>query len=58
VPVPAAPPDEAHAGGPHHPPVPGVFLWHSPHGHTWLRDPDDPTDLTPDTTEPPREPER
>jgi hypothetical protein len=33
--------------------LPGVFVWHSPHGHTWVRDPGGTTDLTPDTVEPP-----
>ena len=32
---------------------PGVFLWHGPHGHTWLRDPTGTTDLTPPTLDPP-----
>jgi hypothetical protein len=36
--------------------VPGVFVWHSPHGHTWLRDPGGTTDLTPDTVEAPVDP--
>jgi hypothetical protein len=31
--------------------LPGVFVWHSPHGHTWLRDKDGTTDLTPETVE-------
>jgi hypothetical protein len=33
--------------------LPGIYLWHSPHGHTWLRDQDGTTDLTPHTVEPP-----
>jgi hypothetical protein len=33
--------------------LPGVFVWHSPHGQTWLRDQGGTTDLTPDTVEPP-----
>jgi hypothetical protein len=49
---------KTHAGWTYYPLVPGVFVWHSPHGHTWLRDPDGTTDLTPDTPEPPGEPER
>jgi hypothetical protein len=32
---------------------PGVFLWCSPHGHTWLRDPAGTTDLTPPPVDPP-----
>jgi hypothetical protein len=35
---------------------PGTFLWRSPHGHTWLRDPDGTTDLTPPPVEPPADP--
>jgi hypothetical protein len=35
---------------------PGTFLWRSPHGHTWLRDPDLTTDLTPPPVEPPVNP--
>jgi hypothetical protein len=35
---------------------PGVFLWRSPHGHTWLRDASGTTDLTPDPVDPPTEP--
>jgi hypothetical protein len=26
---------------------PGTYLWTSPHGHTWLRDPGGTTDLSP-----------
>jgi hypothetical protein len=33
---------------------PGVFLWRSPHGHTWLRDATGTTDLTPPDVDPPR----
>jgi len=32
---------------------PGVFLWRSPRGYTWLRDPTGTTDLTPPSVEPP-----
>src|SRR4051794_5607473 len=32
---------------------PGVFLWRSPKGHTWLRDRTGTTDLTPPAMEPP-----
>jgi hypothetical protein len=32
---------------------PGVFLWRSPHAHTWLRDHTGTTDLTPETVDPP-----
>jgi len=32
---------------------PGVFLWHSPYGHTWLRDRTGTTDLTPPSLPPP-----
>jgi hypothetical protein len=32
---------------------PGVFLWRSPHGHTWLRDRSGTTDLTPPDVDPP-----
>jgi len=35
---------------------PGVFLWTSPHGHTWLRDHTGTTDLTPPTVDPPGQP--
>jgi hypothetical protein len=35
---------------------PGVFLWRSPHGHTWLRDPTGTTDLTPPEVDPPTDP--
>jgi hypothetical protein len=31
--------------------LPGVFVWHSPRSHTWLRDKDGTTDLTPETVE-------
>jgi hypothetical protein len=31
----------------------GVFLWRSPHGHTWLRDRSGTTDLTPQPVDPP-----
>jgi 5-methylcytosine-specific restriction endonuclease McrA len=44
---------KTHADWSYYPLVPGTFLWHSPHGHTWLRDPDGTTDLTPATLEPP-----
>jgi hypothetical protein len=33
--------------------LPGTYLWHSPHGHTWLHDQSGTTDLTPDDVEPP-----
>ncbi|HEY0903825.1 MAG TPA: HNH endonuclease [Marmoricola sp.] len=36
--------------------LPGVFLWHSPHGHTWIRDASGTTDLTSDAAEPSPEP--
>jgi hypothetical protein len=32
---------------------PGVFLWSSPHGLTWLRDATGTTDLTPAPVDPP-----
>jgi hypothetical protein len=32
---------------------PGVYLWRSPHGHTWLRDATGTTDLTPEPVDPP-----
>jgi hypothetical protein len=32
---------------------PGTYLWQSPHGHTWLRDPSGTTDLTPPDVDPP-----
>jgi hypothetical protein len=35
---------------------PGVFLWTSPHGYTYLRDPSGTTDLTPPPVEPPANP--
>jgi hypothetical protein len=35
---------------------PGVFLWHSPHGHTYLRDHTGTTDLTPTPVDPPSDP--
>ncbi|WP_310962720.1 HNH endonuclease signature motif containing protein [Nocardioides terrisoli] len=35
---------------------PGVFLWHSPHGHTWLRDASGTTDLTRLPVDPPGDP--
>jgi hypothetical protein len=35
---------------------PGVFLWRSPHGHTWLRDHAGTTDLTPPAVDPPADP--
>jgi hypothetical protein len=37
---------------------PGMFLWRSPHGHTWLRDHTGTTDLTPPPVEPPGHPDR
>jgi hypothetical protein len=49
---------KTHAGWSYYALVPGTFIWHSPHGHTWLRDQAGTTDLTPDTPEPPGEPER
>jgi hypothetical protein len=49
---------KTHAGWSYYALVPGTFIWHSPHGHTWLRDQAGTTDLTPDTIEPPGEPER
>jgi 5-methylcytosine-specific restriction endonuclease McrA len=35
---------------------PGTYLWTSPHGYTWLRDPGGTTDLTPPPAGPPTEP--
>jgi hypothetical protein len=35
---------------------PGVFLWRSPHGHTYLRDHTGTTDLTPPPVDPPSDP--
>jgi hypothetical protein len=49
---------KTHSGWSYYALVPGTFIWHSPHGHTWLRDQAGTTDLTPDTLEPPGEPER
>ena len=50
---------KTHSGWSYYMLLPGVFIWHSPHGHTWLREPDGTTDLTPDGVEPPGgEPER
>ncbi|RNM17775.1 HNH endonuclease [Nocardioides pocheonensis] len=34
---------------------PGTYLWHSPHGHTWLRDRTGTTDLSPPPVEPPHQ---
>jgi 5-methylcytosine-specific restriction endonuclease McrA len=34
--------------------LPGIYVWHSPHGHTWLRDRTGTDDLTPPKVEPPR----
>ncbi|HEX7715676.1 MAG TPA: HNH endonuclease, partial [Marmoricola sp.] len=31
----------------------GTYLWHGPHGHTWLRDASGTTDLTPPEPDPP-----
>jgi hypothetical protein len=45
---------KTHAGWTYTMLEPGVFLWHSPHGHTWLRDSSGTTDLTPDVDPPPR----
>jgi hypothetical protein len=42
---------KTHAGWTYYMLLPGVFVWHSPHGHTWLRDKDGTTDLTPETVE-------
>jgi hypothetical protein len=39
---------KTHAGWTYSMLVPGAFVWHSPHGHTWLRDPGGTTDLTTD----------
>jgi len=44
---------KTHAGWAYYMLLPGTFVWHSPHGHTWLRDQAGTTDLTPDTVEPP-----
>jgi hypothetical protein len=33
--------------------LPGIYVWHSPHGHTWLRDHTGTDDLTPPAVEPP-----
>jgi hypothetical protein len=35
---------------------PGTYLWHSPHGHTWLRDRAGTTDLSPPTVPSPADP--
>jgi hypothetical protein len=35
---------------------PGVFLWRSPYGYSWLRDQGGTTDLTPPPVEPPTDP--
>ncbi|RNM16287.1 HNH endonuclease [Nocardioides pocheonensis] len=35
---------------------PGTYLWHSPHGHTWLRDRTGTTDLRPPTVPSPGDP--
>ncbi|HEY1119053.1 MAG TPA: HNH endonuclease signature motif containing protein, partial [Acidimicrobiales bacterium] len=48
---------KTHAGWTYSMLLPGTYLWHSPHGHTWLTDPHGTTDLTPDTVEPPRQPD-
>jgi len=32
---------------------PGTYLWHSPHGHTWLRNSSGTTELTPPEVDPP-----
>jgi hypothetical protein len=32
--------------------TPGEYLWRSPHGHTWLRDPTGTTDVSPPPIEP------
>jgi hypothetical protein len=34
---------------------PGIFLWRSPHGHSYLTDAHGTDDLTPDTVEPPEQ---
>jgi hypothetical protein len=44
---------KTHAGWTYSMLVPGAFVWHSPHGHTWLRDPGGTTDLTTNPVEPP-----
>jgi hypothetical protein len=44
---------KTHAGWSYYLLLPGVFVWHSPHGHTWLRDSSGTTDLTPPTVNPP-----
>ncbi|RNM16276.1 HNH endonuclease [Nocardioides pocheonensis] len=36
--------------------TPGEYLWHSPHGHTWLRDRTGTTDLSPSTVPSPSDP--
>ncbi|RNM17909.1 HNH endonuclease signature motif containing protein, partial [Nocardioides pocheonensis] len=36
--------------------TPGEYLWHSPHGHTWLRDRTGTTDLSPPTVPSPADP--
>ena len=38
--------------------TPGVFLWHSPHGHTWQRDRTGTTHLTPPTVDRPDPPDQ
>jgi hypothetical protein len=47
---------KTHAGWTYYQLVPGAFVWHSPHGHTWLRDSGGTTDLTPDPIEAPTDP--
>jgi hypothetical protein len=49
---------KTHAGWSCYMLVAGAFVGHSPHGHTWLHDPDGTTDLTSDAVEPPGEPEQ
>ncbi len=44
---------KTHAGWTYSMVEPGVFLWHGPHGHTWLRDHTGTTDLTPAEVDPP-----
>ena len=34
---------------------PGVYLWHSPYGYSYLRDRNGTTDLTPTPVEPPEQ---
>jgi hypothetical protein len=44
---------KTHTGWTYYMLLPGIFVWHSPHGHTWLRDRTGTTDLTPPHVDPP-----